>query len=47
MDLRKEMAQSIYLSGGMSRIPGIKQRLEKELKKLFPSALKVQVKQDK
>jgi actin-related protein len=43
MDLRREMARSIYLCGGMSRIPGLKERLEKELKQLFPPALKVKV----
>ena len=43
MDLRKEMARSIYLCGGMSRIPGLKERLEKELKALLPPALKVKV----
>lgn len=43
MDLRREMARSIYLCGGMSRIPGLKDRLEKELKQLFPPNLKVKV----
>ena len=43
MDLRKEMARSIYLCGGMSRLPGLKDRLEKELKLLLPAALKVKV----
>jgi hypothetical protein len=43
MDLRREMARSIYLSGGMSRIPGLKERLEKEMKKLLPAALTVKV----
>ena len=43
MDLRKEMARSIFLCGGMSRIPGLKERLEKELKTLLPPALKIKV----
>jgi actin-related protein len=43
MDLRKEMARNIYLCGGMSRIPGLKERLEKELKQMFPPALKIKV----
>ena len=43
MDLRKEMARNIYLSGGMSRIPGLKERLEKELRQMFPPALKIKV----
>lgn len=43
MDLRREMARNIYLCGGMSQIPGLKERLEIELKKLFPVNLKVKV----
>lgn len=43
MDLRREMARSIYLCGGMSRIPGLKERLEKELKLLFPPNLTIKV----
>ena len=43
MDLRREMSRSIYLSGGMSQIPGIKQRLENELTLLLPPAIKVKV----
>ena len=43
MDLRREMARNIYLCGGMSRIPGLKDRLEKELKVLLPPALTVKV----
>jgi actin-related protein len=43
MDLRREMARNIYLSGGMSMIPGLKERLEKELKLLLPPALTVKV----
>jgi len=43
MDLRREMARNIYLCGGMSRIPGLKDRLEKELKALLPPALTVKV----
>jgi actin-related protein len=43
MDLRKEMARSIYLCGGMSRIPGLKERLEKELSALFPPTLRIKV----
>ncbi len=43
MDLRREMARNIYLCGGMSRIPGLKERLEKELKALLPASLTVKV----
>ena len=43
IDLRREMARSIYLCGGMSRIPGLKERLEKELKQLLPPSLTVKV----
>lgn len=43
MDLRREMARNIYLCGGMSQIPGLKERLEVELKKLLPVTLKVKV----
>jgi len=40
------LARSIYLCGGMSRISGIKERLEKELKLILPPALKVQVRNE-
>ena len=43
MDLRREMARSVFLCGGMSRIPGLKERIEKELKKLFPPNLTIKV----
>ena len=43
MDLRREMARSIYLCGGMSRIPGVRERLETELKLLLPPTLTVKV----
>ncbi|CAF0863056.1 unnamed protein product, partial [Brachionus calyciflorus] len=43
MDLRREMARNIYLCGGMSQIPGLKERLENELKKLLPVTLNVKV----
>lgn len=43
MDLRREMARSIYLCGGMSRIPGLKERLEYELKQLLPPTITVKV----
>ena len=43
IDLRREMAKSIYLSGGMSRIPGLVERLDAELRKLLPANLSVKV----
>lgn len=43
MDLRKEMAQNILLCGGMSQIPGLPERLEKELKPLFPPTVKIKI----
>jgi actin-related protein len=35
LDVRKEVAQSIFLSGGLTLIPGFKHRLEAELSKLL------------
>ena len=35
LDVRKEVAQSIFLSGGLTLIPGFKHRLEAELAKLL------------
>jgi actin beta/gamma 1 len=43
MDLRREMARSVYLCGGMSRIPGLQARLEHELRQLLPPTLTVKV----
>ena len=43
MDLRREMAKNLYLAGGMSRIPGLVERLEKELKSLLPPSINVKV----
>ena len=37
MDVRKEITQSIFLSGGLSQIPGLRERLELELEKLSPA----------
>ena len=37
MDVRREMTQSIFLAGGLSQIPGIRERLELELEKLSPA----------
>ena len=37
------MAKNIFLSGGMSAIPGLAERLERELSALLPSTLNVKV----
>ena len=43
MDLRREMWQSIYLSGGTTLIEGFAERLETELKLIAPPSVAVQV----
>ena len=41
LDVRKEVSQSIYLSGGLTLIPGFKHRLETELAKILPTRPRV------
>ena len=36
LDIRKEVSQSIFISGGLTLIPGFKHRLEAELSKILP-----------
>ena len=36
LDVRREVSQSIFLSGGLTMLPGFKQRLEAELEKILP-----------
>ena len=36
MDARKEVTQSIFLAGGLTLIPGLRERLEAEVEKLTP-----------
>ena len=43
MDSRREMWQSIYLSGGTTLLEGFPERLEAELNKITPSTVTVQV----
>ena len=43
MDVRREMWQSIYLSGGTTLTPGFPERLQKELGKIAPSSITIQV----
>jgi hypothetical protein len=42
-DIRNNLLSNIVISGGPSMTPGLAERLEKEVKKLAPSALTVQV----
>ncbi|XP_076304014.1 uncharacterized protein LOC143222053 isoform X3 [Tachypleus tridentatus] len=39
MDIRREMVRSIYLSGGVTLLPGFAERLEREVNNLTPSAI--------
>jgi len=41
VDVRKEMTQSIFLSGGLSLLPGLRERLECEVGRLTPIQPKV------
>ena len=43
IDQRKEMARNIYLSGGTTKLPGLKERLQKEVSLLTTSGLTVEV----
>ncbi|GLI62870.1 ortholog of actin-related protein 4 [Volvox africanus] len=43
VDLRKDMYSGAVLTGGTSLIPGLKERLEKELSELSPPAAKVKM----
>nr|ADI46900.1 ARP4m [Volvox carteri f. nagariensis] len=43
VDLRKDMYSGAILAGGTSLIPGLKERLEKELSELSPPAAKVKM----
>ncbi|XP_060557148.1 uncharacterized protein LOC132717647 [Ruditapes philippinarum] len=43
MDSRKQMYRSIYLSGGVTTIPGFAERLQEEMRKLAPPAAVVEV----
>lgn len=41
LDMRREVSQSIFLSGGLTMLPGFRQRLETELEKLLPGKPRV------
>ncbi|XP_064607128.1 uncharacterized protein LOC135471735 isoform X1 [Liolophura sinensis] len=43
MDNRREMCRSIFLSGGVTLLPGFAERLEREITKLVPPGLTIQV----
>jgi len=43
MDIRKEMSRSIFLSGGVSQLPGLTERLTTELDNLTPPAIRPKV----
>ena len=43
IDQRREMAKKIYLSGGTTGLPGLKERLEKEVSQLATTGLAVEV----
>lgn len=39
VDLRREMSRSIYVSGGVTLLPGFAERLENEVDKLTPNTI--------
>ncbi|KAL8593719.1 hypothetical protein ACOMHN_021901 [Nucella lapillus] len=43
MDSRRHMYRAVYLSGGVTMLPGFQERLEIELRKLAPPAVTVEV----
>ena len=43
IDIRKSLYNDIVLSGGSTMFPGLSSRVEKELKAIVPSAMKVRV----
>jgi actin-related protein len=43
MDIRKEMSQNIFVTGGCTMLPGFVERLEVEVTKLCPPHLKPKV----
>mmetsp|Transcript_20581 Transcript_20581/g.30323 ORF Transcript_20581/g.30323 Transcript_20581/m.30323 type:complete len:201 (+) Transcript_20581:40-642(+) len=47
IDLRRDLFRNIVVSGGTTMFPGIKERLEKEIRKLAPANVRVEVQADK
>jgi len=43
VDIRKNLYESVILSGGTTMFPGICERLQKELTKLAPNTMKVKI----
>jgi actin-related protein len=43
MNLHKELYSNIILSGGSSKFPGFKERLEREISKLVPNSMEVSI----
>jgi actin-related protein len=43
VDIRKNLYESVILSGGTTIFPGISARLHKELTKLAPNTMKVKI----
>lgn len=43
LDVRRQMARSVFLSGGLSLLPGLPQRLQSELDALTPDSLQPKV----
>lgn len=43
IDYRRELAKKIYLSGGSSVLPGLKERLQKEISALAPTGIVIEV----
>ena len=43
IDQRRELSKKIFLSGGSSTLPGLKERLQKELTSLSPTGVSVEV----
>jgi actin beta/gamma 1 len=43
VDLRRELYANIVLSGGSTMFPGVKERLEKEIKELTPEEVDVKI----
>lgn len=43
MDVRKEMTRSIFLSGGVTMLPGFAERLYAEVDKVTPKTLQPKV----
>mmetsp|Transcript_158978 Transcript_158978/g.506238 ORF Transcript_158978/g.506238 Transcript_158978/m.506238 type:complete len:101 (+) Transcript_158978:118-420(+) len=47
IDIRRDLYKNIVMSGGTTMFPGIRDRLEFEVKRLAPQKMKVDVQADK